>query len=421
MALVDDELVRAARALARQLIERTRSPGANSRRSANSSPSPFCARDLVAGERLRGDRRDDPAQRLGQRVDAQRVRPVEPRLPDEQAEPVARAQSDVAELVVAPAHAAEPRARASARRPSRAARDSVLAPDATSSPSGTTSSELEPLDRRAPRRRSSSTPSSSCSSARSRSSVSHTRTSGAAPSAQAERERERERQRRARRARAGATRARRAGRAPRARRTPSPAATPTRVIPRAGAGSSAAGVGTLSSSSRTTSSAGEPLHPELRPQHQPVRERGHGDRLDVVRGDEVAARRARPCSARASAAARLPRGLAPTAVEPLVARRRDELDDVAADGSRRRGRCSIARLQLEQRRRRRSPARARPRPRARSSRRDSTSHSSAAARVAERRPAAGSGRAAPRAAGRCPRTRSGSGSRARGTAARAGA
>ena len=37
------------------------------------------------------------------------------------------------------------------------------------------------------------------------------------------------------------------------------------------------------------SSGPDPLHPQLGPQHQPVRESGHGDRLDVVGGDEVAA------------------------------------------------------------------------------------------------------------------------------------
>ena len=52
------------RALARQFTRRTRSPDANGRRSANSIPSPVRARDAVAGEQLRLERREQRAQQL---------------------------------------------------------------------------------------------------------------------------------------------------------------------------------------------------------------------------------------------------------------------------------------------------------------------------------------------------------------------
>ena len=145
-------------------------------------------------------------------------------------------------------------------------------------------------------------------------------------------------------------------------------------------------------------------------------ERGHGHALHVVRRDEVAAGErgaaARELEQREDAArARADRDAR------ALARRRDELDDVAADARRRRGR---------------------PRPRA-ASRAGSPGRRPAeldlvhapvepplehlplvVGRSGSRtRFAAGSGRAAPPAAGRCPRTRSGSASRGRGTAARA--
>ena len=45
--------------------------------------------DLIARRRLRRDRLHDAAQRFGSRIDAQGSRPVEPILPDNEAEPVA--------------------------------------------------------------------------------------------------------------------------------------------------------------------------------------------------------------------------------------------------------------------------------------------------------------------------------------------
>ena len=72
------------------------------------------------------------------------------------------------------------------------------------------------------------------------------------------------------------------------------------------------------------------LHPELRPQHQPMSEPGHGDRLDVVGRRKVA-----PLQGGAAAAQLEQRQGAARAgadLQPRVrARRRDELDDVAAE------------------------------------------------------------------------------------------
>ena len=92
-----------------------------------------------------------------------------------------------------------------------------------------------------------------------------------------------------RRAPAAGRRARRA-----ARVAASPAYAPSfgdaERVTSSGAGrSSAAGVGTVSSDSRTTSSRPHALHPQLGPQREPVGEGRHGDRLHVVGRDEVAA------------------------------------------------------------------------------------------------------------------------------------
>ena len=65
------------RALARQLIRRTRSPGTNCRRSANSIPSPFSRATRLPGEDLRLERRAGLLSRLGTRVDLDRELEVE--------------------------------------------------------------------------------------------------------------------------------------------------------------------------------------------------------------------------------------------------------------------------------------------------------------------------------------------------------
>ena len=148
-----------------------------------------------------------------------------------------------------------------------------------------------------------------------------------------------------------------------------------------------------------------------------MRERRAGDRLDVVRDDEVAAVERRPRTRELEDRER-PARARPDLDAPGLPRRADDVDDVAADGSETwtssSARCiATQRLAVDDRveldvvrRGGRAAARGSPtRPRATGSR---------------PRSAAGSGRAAPRAGGRCPRARSGSGSRARGTAARAG-
>src|SRR5262249_36769677 len=74
----------------------------------------------------------------------------------------------------------------------------------------------------------------------------------------------------------------------------------------------------------------DPLHPELWFQHQSVAEPGDGDRLDVVRGREVAAVQGGPAAAeleQREGAAR-----AGTDLESRVrSRPRDDVDDVAAE------------------------------------------------------------------------------------------
>ena len=63
--------------------------------------------------------------------------------------------------------------------------------------------------------------------------------------------------------------------------------------------SSARGVGTRVEHLPDDVLGRDALHPQLRAEHQPVRERRDGDGLDVVREDEVAAAGARPDSGRA--------------------------------------------------------------------------------------------------------------------------
>ena len=96
------------RAEARQLIERTRSPGTKSRRSAYSIPSPFTRATSLPGEGLRLDGREDPAERLlaaGRPSAGARL--AMRSLPDDEPEGIARAQLDVPDVVDAPARAAE--------------------------------------------------------------------------------------------------------------------------------------------------------------------------------------------------------------------------------------------------------------------------------------------------------------------------
>ena len=105
MPLVDDELVTAC---ARAPVDRANAvAGGEQPQVGELHPLALLPRDLVARVELRRDGSDDPAQRLGERVDAQPLLPVDAGLPDRQAEPVAGAEADVADLVVAPAGAAE--------------------------------------------------------------------------------------------------------------------------------------------------------------------------------------------------------------------------------------------------------------------------------------------------------------------------
>ena len=160
------------------------------------------------------------------------------------------------------------------------------------------------------------------------------------------------------------------------------------------------------------------LHPELGPQRQPVRERGNGDRLHVVGRHEVAARRAQPGSARASAGPATRAGWRRPGSTARLARGRDEVDHVAADrlGDVHLPRSRACMASSVVARRRRARARPRPSPRSRRRRAPATRPRASGSRP---RSGAGTGRAAPPAADRCPRTRSGSAWRARGTAARA--
>ena len=105
MPLVDDEHVTAC---ARAPVDRANAvAGGEQPQVGELHPLALLPRDLVARVELRRDGSDDPAQRLGERVDAQALLPVDAGLPDRQAEPVAGAEPDVPDLVVAPAGAAE--------------------------------------------------------------------------------------------------------------------------------------------------------------------------------------------------------------------------------------------------------------------------------------------------------------------------
>ncbi len=119
--------------------------------SANSSPSPFCRATSLPVERLRLGGRDDAAQRLRARVDLQRAAAVDAPLDQDEAEPVARAEPDVADLdrsAARSAAGAAARGRASSSQPRRS--DAVAPLGPTSSAVG----ERDEQRARAGRRRS---------------------------------------------------------------------------------------------------------------------------------------------------------------------------------------------------------------------------------------------------------------------------
>ena len=92
----------------------------------------------------------------------------------------------------------------------------------------------------------------------------------------------------------------------------------------------ACGVGTRREGLADDILAGAPLHPELGLEDEPVRQRRHRHRLDVVRGDEVA-----PCE-RGAAAGELQESETAAWAGPdrdarALAGRRDESNDVVAD------------------------------------------------------------------------------------------
>ena len=105
------------RAVARQLTRRTRSPGTNGRRSANSIPSPRVRGSWLPAKGCVSSGRSSCSQHLAARVDLQREPPLEGLLEDEQPEGIVRAEDEVADEVGAPALAAETVARARAARP----------------------------------------------------------------------------------------------------------------------------------------------------------------------------------------------------------------------------------------------------------------------------------------------------------------
>ena len=344
MTVAHDELVapraRAPVDRADAVARRERRAGRRTRALPPSAARPRCRR--TAASRRAG--RSCAASR--ERVDAQELPPVEPALRDEQAEPVTRPHGGGRRRRSSPSARSGGAARPSARPPSRAAATALRRPIPPRARPGSTSWSSSRSTGRSDATVT-STPISSCSSARSRSSSTHARRSAGrasrSPSASG----------RAKASPRNASSGRRSASAASRKSAVSAAYAVTRgdaaaVIP-AGAGSSAAGVGTLLEQLPHDVVRGEPLHPELRLQHQPVRERRDGELLHVVRRDEVATRERRLAAGRlqqrqAPARAGADRGRA------ARARRRDELDDVAAD--------SLAdvhlldrRLELEQRRR----------------------------------------------------------------------
>ncbi len=369
-------------------------------------PVAFCTRDLVADEHLRLERRQQCAQRLDARVHAQRRLPAEPGLPRVEAETVARTNENRPDRERAPALAAD-RHREHARlarrehdRPRIAHLRTELAGQRqkhVDAPAAVRRAQLERgLDVLALER-------TLAGEQERRLDLRVASERGGCDGRERERGGERDE-------------LDPAGREPRdqgERREP-------RVrgeTRRDDAGSSGGLQSVLGGRRRHRLErlgddvlAADALYPQLRPQRQPVRERRDGDRLHVLRHDEVAAGerglRARELQEREAAARARADG-----EPPGGARRRDEVDDVALD---RLGRRAPARASAASRRAsaRRRPGKAAPRPRrARAGAR--ASRSRARGSDSRRRSGSGTGRAAPRAAGRCPRTRSGSGSRAR--------
>ena len=272
------------RALTRQLTRRTRSPGANGRRSANSIPSPVRPRDPLPANGCVSSGRDEPTQRAraaGTR--AARRRPVDAPLVDERGRS-GRGRARRTRRAVARPSAAQ--RRRSCERPAARRRE----PDAERARrrrrarprAGAASDELELVDGPSPSRARASPSTSSPSSAASPVERERDRrASGARASASAEHEDERER-----RAERGQLRPaedergeeRRARRAPRRRR----AAARRSASRRSARASSAAGAGTVSRHVAHDRLGPHAPHPQLGLQREPVAERRHGDRLHVV-------------------------------------------------------------------------------------------------------------------------------------------
>ena len=144
MPLVDDELVAAG---ARAPVDRADAvAGGEQAHVGELRPLALLARNLVAGVELGRDGSDDPAQGLGERVHAQSLLPVEPGLPDGQPQPVAGAEADVAELVVAPAGAAQRQLERAFVLPAETERLRARAGDDLE-PVRDDQHQLEPLDR----------------------------------------------------------------------------------------------------------------------------------------------------------------------------------------------------------------------------------------------------------------------------------
>ena len=151
-----------------------------------------------------------------------------------------------------------------------------------------------------------------------------------------------------------------------------------------GVTSSAGGVGTVLEDVADDVLAADPLHPQLRPQREAVRERRDGDGLHVLRRDEVAPRERRPPARELQQRERAARAGADLDARAL-ARRGDDVDDVAAD---RLGDVDALDGALHARGAsvRRRPARARPRPRRAARARSSIAPLVLAARVADAEP-----------------------------------